>query len=221
MSIFRAITSAVSLFKPRNTGIIDLGRFWDDNYSSLGVALKEGFLSNPGYAARPSFLARLAEAVETYSPLSVLEVGTGLTTQLLIERLPRGAKIFTIDENKEWQKTILDSCPAQEGMVTPLTYLTEDALGIGELLISVSEKYGEILPFAAMIIDGPSKVDRFPVTLLEAYVKYAASARFVMVDDVDREANLRAAEYMGKETGKSLTVFEDDIQPKHKFAILS
>jgi predicted O-methyltransferase YrrM len=191
---------------------------WDNKYSDLGEELRKAFLENPGYAARPLFLKILKELLLESNAVNVLEIGTGVSTQLMASFSEKRLNIYTVDQDAKWQKKVCQKINKQNLEKLDCINYSLEKWATSEFCHNVKASLPKKID--AVIIDAPAGADRLPDQMIDFYVDIAKEAEFLIIDDTDRPNISLGVNKLLKRLGGVLLEYKDDISIDHKFVVL-
>jgi predicted O-methyltransferase YrrM len=147
-----------------------------------------------GWAASPDLLLTLHSLTKRYSPKTIVDLGSGLSTLVLAKSAP-GAKIFSIDNSEEYATKTLSVLRdhAITNVQVRVAPLTPHAEGVDWYAV---EEIDDIERVDLLFIDGPpgSKNSQARHPVIHEFLKKLSPSAIVVIDDVGREGERAIAE---------------------------
>lgn len=179
--------------------------------------LREGFIANPGYAARLSLLSLLQSWLLEAKIERVLEVGSGLTTRCIAPLISKEGLLVSIDESMGWQEQVRSSMPQDDaGKVVWVS-----SPGLCKINFRQLKSMGLAAPdYDLVVIDGPSGDERFSADAMDFFLACSKNAKMIVIDDTDRVDNKKASEHIACQIGMNFRHVHDDLSIAHLYTII-
>lgn len=159
-------------------------------------------LQNNGFSMCPSLLSNMQKIVRERKPAFAVEIGSGISTQILERNLPTGTRLVSVEEKEKFverTKKLLRN-PGRTHFAGNLAEVADTAVDL-------------------LIIDGPSG-ERFDKKSREKFETIISEKTICIIDDTDREENDTYAENIAKQKNLIKKDFSDPLFTRQKYSIL-
>ncbi|MEW6172008.1 MAG: hypothetical protein AB1510_02935 [Bacillota bacterium] len=174
------------------------------------------FFANFGYTMPLSLLVKLKSLCNATACKFVVEFGSGLSTLVLSNAISPNGFVISFEENIEWLSNTSKLLNDQNRSISLICLPSSQGMNYDLVLRYLSFPNKPEL----VVIDGPSKGDRFSPCALDVYHKLLSPNCICVIDDTDRRENNVGATNLAGDFSLRKIDYGDPIYTNHQYSIL-